>query len=141
MSQLAWPAADPRVVSVGAVDALGQQVSFSNSGAELHMTAPGYGIQTVWGDGSHVLFSGTSASAPIVSGSIAAMMSQNDGMTATQAWQILQTYSNDGGAPGADPDYGQGVDLGWAMARSDSTHRYRLSSHYYKTSRQAKSNR
>ena len=120
-AQLTWPAADPRVISVGAVDAAEQQVYFSNSGPQLQMTAPGYGVQTAWLDGQRVVFDGTSASAPIVAGAIAAMMSQNPGMTATQAWQTLQQYASDGGAPGPDPAYGNGIlNLGWAMNRTDT---------------------
>jgi subtilisin family serine protease len=132
-AQLTWPAADPRVVSVGAVDASGQQVIFSNSGRQLQITAPGLGLQTAWSDGSRIIFSGTSGSAPIVAGAIAAVMSQDPSLTPAQAWQILQTHTSDAGAPGADPDYGNGViNLGWAMARNDPT-RYdtAIASHYY----------
>lgn len=119
-SRLVWPAANPRVVSVGAVDATGQQMSFSNSGPELHLTAPGYGIQTAGVNGERILFSGTSASAPVVAGAIAAVMSESPGLTAAQAVQVLQTHADDGGSAGDDPDYGHGVvDLGWAMARND----------------------
>jgi hypothetical protein len=132
-AQLTWPAADSRVVSVGAVDALGQQATFSNSGSQLKITAPGYGVQTAWLDGQRVYFDGTSASAPIVAGAIAAMMSANPGMNATQASQVLQQYASDGGAPGWDPDYGNGIlNLGWAMARNDPTYiDTAISSHYY----------
>jgi hypothetical protein len=119
-AQLSWPAADPRVVSVGAVDAVGQQMIFSNSGPQLQLTAPGYGLQTAWADGARVLFDGTSGSAPIVSGAIAAMMSQNPGLTAAQALAQLTTHASDGGAPGADADYGRGsLNLGWALAGDD----------------------
>jgi hypothetical protein len=119
-AQLTWPAADPRVVSVGAVDALEQQVDFSNSGPQLKLTAPGYGVQTAWLDGQRVFFDGTSASAPIVAGAIAALMTTSPGMSATQAAQVLQQYASDGGAPGPDPDYGNGVvNLGWAMNRNN----------------------
>jgi hypothetical protein len=121
-AQLTWPAADSRVISVGAVDALEQQATFSNSGDQLQISAPGYGVQTAWLNGQRVYFDGTSASAPIVAGAIAAILSTNPGMTATEAWQILQQYSDDAGAPGRDSDYGSGVvDLGWAMSRNDST--------------------
>jgi hypothetical protein len=119
-SRLVWPAADPRVVSVGATDAAGQQVSFSNSGPQLRLTAPGYGIQTAGLNGARVLFSGTSASAPVASGALAAVMSETPGLTAAQAVQILQSHADDGGTAGVDPDYGNGViDLGWVMARND----------------------
>ena len=121
-SRLAWPAADPRVISVGAVDATGEQVSFSNSGPQLHLTAPGYGIDTAGVNGERILFSGTSASAPVVAGAIAAVMSESTGLTAAQAVQVLQTHADDSGPAGVDPDYGHGVvDLGWAMTRNDPT--------------------
>jgi len=132
-AQLTWPAADPRVISVGAVDALGQQVMFSNSGAQLQLTAPGYGVQAAWLDGQRVLLDGTSVSAPIVAGAIAAVMSQNPQLNATQAWQILQQNSSDAGAPGDDPDYGNGtLNIGWAMNHSNPSYvDTAVSSHYY----------
>jgi hypothetical protein len=118
-AELMWPAADARVISVAAVDAREQQAIFSNSGEQLQIAAPGYGVQSAWTAGQRVLFSGTSASAPVVAGSIAAVMSQTPGMTATQAWDVLKTHANDTGAPGADAQYGNGVlNLGWAMNRS-----------------------
>lgn len=132
-AQLAWPAADPRVISVGAVDAVGEQVIFSNSGPQLQITAPGYAVQTAWTDGKRVYMDGTSASAPIVSGAIAAIMSTTPGTTASDAWKVLQQYASDGGPAGDDPDYGNGVlNLGWAMSRNDlSRIDTAISSHYY----------
>jgi Subtilase family len=132
-AQLAWPAADPRVVSVGAVDAAGQQVLFSNSGTQLKMTAPGYGVQTAWLESQRVNMSGTSASAPIVSGAIAAVMSENPGYTAQQAWRVLQQTASDTGAPGADANYGNGIlNLGWAMNRNNPAYiDTAVASHYY----------
>jgi hypothetical protein len=132
-AQLTWPAADPRVISVGAVDAVEQQVMFSNSGPQLQMTAPGYEVQSAWLDGQRALLDGTSFSAPIVAGAIAAVMSENPQLNAVQAWQILQQYASDGGAPGDDPDYGNGIlNLGWAMNHANPAHiDTAVSSHYY----------
>jgi hypothetical protein len=132
-AQLAWPAADPRVISVGAVDALAQQVVFSNAGPELQISAPGYGVQTAWLDRQRVYMDGTSASAPLVAGAIAAVMSQNSGFTAAQAWAVLRQTTSDAGVPGADPDYGHGVlNLDWAMNFSNPAHLDpAVSSHYY----------
>ena len=108
-AQLTWPAADPRVVSVGAIDRAEQQVSFSNSGAHLSLAAPGYGVQTAWLDGQRVTVDGTSASAPIVAGAIAAVMSQNPALTPRQAADLLARTANDGGAPGTDAAFGHGI--------------------------------
>ncbi len=120
-AQLAWPAAYAGVVSVGAVDAAGRQAIFSNSGPSLQLTAPGYAVQTAGLGGTRLSFSGTSASAPVVSGAIAAVLSTSPGLTPLQAADVLTAHANDGGAAGADPDYGNGsVNLGWALARADA---------------------
>ncbi len=122
-ARLAWPAADPRVLSVGAVDKAEQQVSFSNSGAQLQLTAPGYGVQTAWLDGARVYVDGTSASAPLVAGAVAAVLSQNPALTPAQAAALLVATANDTGAPGADPAYGRGIlNLGTALNASDSAY-------------------
>lgn len=115
-SQLAWPAADTRVVSVGAVDRVEQQVTFSNSGTQLQLTAPGYGVQTAWLGGQRAYVDGTSASAPLVAGALAAVISQNPSLTPPDALALLTRTASDAGAPGADPAYGNGIlNLGWAM--------------------------
>lgn len=132
-AQLAWPAADPRVVSVGAVDRLEQLVTFSNSGDQLQLTAPGYGVQTAWLEGQRVQVSGTSASAPVVAGAIVAVMSQLPGLTARQAADLLARTANDGGTPGADPAYGRGIlNVGTALNLNNSTYvDTAISSHAY----------
>lgn len=132
-AQLAWPAADARTISVGAVDRAGQQVTFSNSGPQLQLTAPGYGVQTAWLDGQRAYVDGTSASAPFVSGAIAALLSQNPSLTPTEAAQILTKTASDAGAPGADPAYGNGIlNLGWAMNINNPAYvDTAIASHYF----------
>ncbi len=111
---VAYPAAYENVVSVGAVDAKGDHLDFSNSG-EVDLTAPGLALTSAWTDNQQVNFSGTSASAPVVTGAIAAVMTTNQ-VGATTAVGILTGQANDGGAPGYDPAYGAGyVDLGRAQ--------------------------
>jgi hypothetical protein len=122
-AQLAWPAADARVISVGAVDRAGQQVTFSNAGPTLSLTAPGYGVQTAWLDSQRVTVDGTSASAPLVAGAIAAALSQNSSLTPATAAQLLVQTASDAGSPGADANYGSGIlNLDWAMNRNNPTH-------------------
>lgn len=131
-NQLTYPAAHPGVISVGAVDAAGRQVIFSNSGDGLSITAPGYGVPTAWSNNQRVYADGTSFSAPIVSGSIAALMSVYPGIMPARAWEILQQTASDGGPAGADPDYGAGtVNLMWAQHFNDpSWSDTAISSHY-----------
>jgi subtilisin family serine protease len=108
-AQLAWPAADPRVISVGAIDRLEQQVLFSNSGTQLKLSAPGYGVQTAWLDAQRVTVDGTSASAPLVSGALATLLSLDPNLTPAQAAGVLFRTANDTGRPGVDPAFGYGV--------------------------------
>lgn len=120
-AQLVWPAAYAGVVSVGAVDARGVQTNFSNSGEGLQLTAPGYAVQAAGVAGERILFSGTSASAPVVAGSIARLVSQSPGISPLQAADRLANYANDGGVAGEDADYGRGtVNLGWALDAGNS---------------------
>ncbi|MEO0055494.1 MAG: hypothetical protein RLZZ50_1441, partial [Verrucomicrobiota bacterium] len=117
---LAWPAAYPGVVSVGATDAAGRQAIFSNSGEGLQLTAPGYVVQTKGPAGEPIGFSGTSASAPVVAGALATVLSQSPGLSPAEAADILASHANDGGPAGADNDYGRGtLNLGWALERDN----------------------
>ncbi|MES2694966.1 MAG: S8 family serine peptidase [Verrucomicrobiota bacterium] len=132
-AQLAWPAADSRVVSVGAIDRAEQQVSFSNSSPSLQLTAPGYGVQTAWLDNERAYVDGTSASAPLVAGALAAVLSQNPNLTPQQAAALLVSTASDGGAPGADAAYGKGIlNVGWVMNSTNPNYvDTAVASHYY----------
>jgi hypothetical protein len=120
-AEASYPAAYPSVISVGAVDARGEHLDFSNFGTYLSLTAPGYAIDTAWPGNGYARISGTSASAPIVTGAIAATMSNGGGVTmsASQAAEIVMNYSNEAGLPGPDSEYGVGIlDMGRVMSRS-----------------------
>ncbi len=111
IDQVSYPAAFDNVIGVGAVDARGEHLDFSNSG-DVSIVAPGLALTSASTDGTQVNFSGTSASAPVVAGAIAAVMTQ-EGISASAAWQLIQANANEAGAPGNDIDYGAGiVDVG-----------------------------
>jgi len=113
--QVTYPAANPGVIAVGAVDAAGNHLDFSNSGSQLAISAPGFGINAAWLADQAASVSGTSFSSPIVTGAIAAIMSQPGAkkLTAAQAVNLLFSYLNDAGQPGNDPQYGAGMpDIG-----------------------------
>jgi subtilisin family serine protease len=74
------PAAFPWVLSVGASDVSGNRASFSNYGARLDFLAPGENTLTLAmmdQSGGYVGFSGTSASAPITTGSAALLVAES----------------------------------------------------------------
>lgn len=110
-SDACYPAAYPTVISVGAVDARGEHLDFSNYGSYLSLTAPGYVVNAAWPGKRYVGISGTSASAPIVAGAIAATMSNGRGVTmsASQAAEIVMERSDEAGIPGPDSEYGFGI--------------------------------
>jgi subtilisin family serine protease len=106
---LVYPARYDGVISVGCVDAGGRHVYFSNRGEELDIVAPGLGIAAAGLNDGMVSLSGSSAAAPLVSGALAAVLSQNPGMTAGAAADVLLQYADDAGAPGDDAEYGSGI--------------------------------
>jgi hypothetical protein len=57
------------------------------------------------------MFSGTSASAPVVTGALAATMSDGSGsfLEASRALEIILTHTDDIGPPGVDSEYGAGI--------------------------------
>ncbi len=121
--QISYPAAYPGVVAVGSIDATGQRATFSNYGNQMDLTAPGVGINTVTTDGN-MSFSGTSASAPLVAGAIAGLLSTNSSMTGQQAVSLLVQYADAAGPVSsnstANEFYGSGiVDVGRVLNRTD----------------------
>ena len=116
-----YPAAYPSVISVGAVDARGEHMEFSNYASSLTLTAPGYAIDAAWPGDQFTRLSGTSASAPIVTGAIAAVMSHGSStrLSAQQAADLIVKYTDEAGIPGPDSEYGVGIlNLGRIMSRS-----------------------
>jgi thermitase len=97
LTQLAYPAAYPGVVSVGAVDAKRKQASFSNSGNGLVLSAPGVGILSAYPNGEVVVGSGTSQATALTSGAVATLMAR--GYSGTEAVKLLQESATVTGAP------------------------------------------
>lgn len=102
-----FPAAYDDVVSAGAVDGRGEHLLFSNTG-NIDVTAPGLALTSPWLDNQTTHFSGTSASAPLVTGTLAVLMSRYQ-LRPAEALEMLLANTNEAGAPGRDPSYGRGV--------------------------------
>ena len=107
-NQTAYPARYPGVIAVAATDAAGQHASFSNTGDEIDLSAPGYGVITELANGLYVRANGTSVAAALVTGAIAGIMSE-ESVSSTEAVGLVMYYSNDSGQPGQDPEFGIGL--------------------------------
>jgi hypothetical protein len=102
--QLAYPAAIPQVISVGAVDAQNKQAVFSNSGNDLDFTAYGVALPTAWDTDKMASVSGTSQAAAVASGVIAANLTLR--VTAAQLLAQMQKDAKTTGAPRSKVGYG-----------------------------------
>lgn len=89
-ARYASPANRDRVIAVSAIAADGHRAPFSNRVDELKLgiTAPGANVLSTFGDGYREL-SGTSMSAPYVSGLVAMMKALRPDLSPEEAWKIL----------------------------------------------------
>jgi len=95
---------------VGATDEWDNRASFSNYGPEMTqrgLTAPGVGLLTT-DPGGYATASGTSFSAPMVSGLAALIWSVKPSLTNGQVWDVMKKSADDLGLMGADAQYGFG---------------------------------
>ena len=114
--------AQPQAISVAAIDGNDDREWYSSFGDHVDVSAPSGGVLTTdltgddgygsWeGDNDYSGgFSGTSASAPIVSGVLAVMFGANDRLTAAQAREVLCETSTR-----MDIENGDYDDEGWSM--------------------------
>ncbi|HPF78517.1 MAG TPA: S8 family serine peptidase, partial [Alphaproteobacteria bacterium] len=81
----------PYVITVGSINEGGTYSYFSEAGANVLITAPGEDIRlsNAFDNGSGTLVSGTSFSAPLVSGVLALMLEANNSLTYNEAQEIL----------------------------------------------------
>ncbi len=112
IDKVALPGGYAGVITPGAVDADHNVMNFSNTGREIDIAAPGYGINAA-GPGEQVFsVTGTSFSTPIAVGVTAAIMTEKN-LPAAEAWRQAVTYANDTGTAGWDPQSGAGtLDIG-----------------------------
>ncbi|WP_245566630.1 MULTISPECIES: type VII secretion-associated serine protease mycosin [Thermocrispum] len=104
-----YPAAYPPVIAVGAVDENGRPADFSQTGPFVALVAPGVKVHGLGRGGhGHWTGSGTSYSAPFVTGVAALVRAYHPHLTAEQVkYRLLATASRPATAP--DPA------LGWGM--------------------------
>ncbi len=118
-SDIAYPAALPGVIAVGATTPSDTRASFSSIGSALDLAAPGTEILSHnVGSSSWASWSGTSFASPEVAGVVALMKSLDPSLTPTQITGILTSTADDLGAAGWDSNFGWGmVDAAKALAQ------------------------
>jgi hypothetical protein len=91
-----YPASDPNVLCVAAVDSLKQLAEFSRYGSHVDLCAPGANVYSFYQNDLFAWWSGTSFAAPFVSGVAALVVSQNVGVFGSTQTRdiILQTAEN-----------------------------------------------
>jgi thermitase len=98
---------NPYVLTVSATDPNDVLYSWSNTGNNVDVAAPGCVYTTAMG-GGYTSSCGTSFSAPIVAGVAALVMSQNPGLSGADVMARIQQTADDRGASGWDTVYGYG---------------------------------
>jgi len=106
---LTYPARYEEVVAVSACDATGRHLYFANRGSEVDLSAPGLSVQAAGSGDTLVGFSGTSAAVPFVSGALAAVLSEDESLSTSEALNALLANCDESGTPGKDDEFGQGL--------------------------------
>ncbi len=105
-----YPAASPHVLGVASTDGAGNPSAFSNTGPHIDLAAPGEGILAAVPGAGYSTESGTSFSAPHVSGAAALVLSANPNLSAAEAASVIQsTALDDLSGNGRDDQLGNGI--------------------------------
>ncbi|MCG1024849.1 S8 family serine peptidase [Dehalobacter sp.] len=110
-SEVSYPAANPNVLAVSAVDSSDVITDFSLTGPEVLLAAPGKRILSDYWSSTETglgYMTGTSIAAPFVTGAAALIWSKYPGLTADQIRQALIESAYDLGQEGRDDNYGYG---------------------------------
>jgi subtilisin family serine protease len=125
-NNVSYPARYESVVAVAAIDKNDLRASFSSTGSDVEIAAPGVAVLSTWKDGTNIAgplpFSfagyageyfieanGTSMASPHVAGVAALLMASNPSYTAEAVRNKMNGTALDLGEPGKDKLYGYGL--------------------------------
>jgi subtilisin family serine protease len=100
------------VIIAGSHDAAGVTSSFSDKAGtygQFYLTALGERVRSFDENFGHFLFSGTSYSAPTISGAVALLAQAFPNLTGKQIISLLYSTATDAGTAGVDTIYGNGL--------------------------------
>jgi len=108
---------NPYLLTVSASTNIDTIATWSTTGQNIDVAAPGTELYTTANGGGYSWFSGTSASAPVVAGISALVIAANPALTAQQVQEIIKRSADDLGPAGWDAGFGYGrVNAGRAVA-------------------------
>ncbi len=109
INELRYPSAFENVIGVGAVDKDKNLEYYSTTGGHVSLVAPGSSILTTTLDSKYEEVTGTSFSAPQVSGTAALVLSAVPTLSADDLRRVLLLSADDLGDSGRDDDFGYGL--------------------------------
>ena len=99
---------NPYIVTISATDKSDLLASFSNTGNNIDLCAPGVSIMSTTRGGGYGSWTGTSLSAPITAGAAALLISAKPTLTGAEVVKILKDTADDLGTIGWDTKFGKG---------------------------------
>ncbi len=108
-SSVDYPAKYSEVIAVSAIDNNKKLWRKSNTGSQVEYAAPGVDIYTMSSTRPFVQMTGTSISAPHVTGIIALLKQQYPTYTPGKLRSVIRNYTIDLGSTGRDSLYGYGI--------------------------------
>lgn len=118
-----YPSGYSQTISVASTDEMNQKAGFSNYGTTVDLVAPGVDILSTRPGQRYDYFSGTSASAPIVSGISALILAHRPELRNETVRSLLLSSTQDLGEQGHDDQFGAGlVDAFMALNMDVLTH-------------------
>jgi hypothetical protein len=105
----AFPADEPGVIGVTAVDNHSELYADANRGDDVDFAAPGVRIWTPGPTATGSYHTGTSFAAPFVTAAVAARLAGGAELDADRISKALAATAIDLGAPGRDPVFGRGL--------------------------------
>ena len=104
-----FPARYSAVIGVGAVDSSSRRATFSSTGPDVEVAAPGVNILSTYTGGQYAYMSGTSMATPYVAGQLALLKQAYPELSNEELRMVLTDHARDLGQAGRDPFFGYGL--------------------------------
>ncbi len=109
MDTVTYPGRYDSVIAVAAIDKHNRRASFSSTGPEVELAAPGVRIYSTYPEDRYSIKSGTSMACPHVTGTAALVWHAHPEYNNTQLRERLHDTAEDLGPEGKDNEYGYGM--------------------------------